>query len=96
MKLSIMSNNDINIRETKILTASVTYGIGLLSYLQLMCCHIFGLACTMYDDKIEKAKKEAFNKLIEKSKEISAKGIKNIRIQVTGITVFVYGEAFWE
>lgn len=94
MKLTTLTINDS--KETKILTASATYGVGFLTYIHLAFCCLLGLECTMYDEKIERAKTLAFSKLVEKAENMNAVEVMNIRVQISLMTVFVYGEACLE
>lgn len=78
----------------KVLSASVTFGIGLLTMIVLGLCTVAGCQCKMYDRKIEKAKIAAIGVLIDKATAAGADGIMNITFQVFGTTVFVYGDAY--
>lgn len=92
--MNITTSNLENVTQIKMITATTTYGAGLLTLFVLSFCHFFGLECQMYDKKIEKAKVAAASKLFEKAKESGATGIMNVRIQIDNTTVLMYGMAY--
>ena len=92
MKLSF--DHIDNVEHIKMLSSSSTYGVGLLTYIVYGFCNIFGVECEMYDKKIEKAKSSAVLKLISKASAIGATGIMDVKFQIHGITVFMYGIAY--
>ncbi len=83
-----------NVEEIKLLSATSTFGIGFLTSIVWSFCHLFGMECNMFNEKIEKAKNAAANKLIEKAEQVEADGIMGLRFQITGLTVFIYGVAY--
>lgn len=83
-----------NAKPIKLITASSTYGIGLITSILLGWCHLFGISCDLYDRKIESAKNHAIKKLIKQAQELGATGIANVSFQIHGTTIFVYGIAF--
>ena len=85
-----------NVKHIKMLTATATYGIGLLTAIVNGFCQLFGIQCKMYDKKIEKAKNAAVNQLLEKATAAGASGVMGINFQVYGTTVFMYGIAYKE
>ena len=92
--MKITSSTIKNVEELKLLSATSTMGIGFLTAIVLSFCHLFGVECDLYNRKIEKAKAYAANKIFNKANEIHADGIMNVRFQVSGLTVFVYGVAY--
>ena len=83
-----------NVEHIKMLSASSTYGLGLLTAIVFWLCNLFGVECDLYDEKIEKAKSSAALKLIGKASEAGAAGIMDVQFQITGTTVFMYGIAY--
>ena len=83
-----------NAKHLKTISASSTYGIGLLTSIAQAICNLFGLECAMYDDKIEKAKNSAAKKLIKKAQEVNAVGIMDIKIEMYRTTILMYGIAY--
>lgn len=83
-----------DVKHIKMVSAVSTYGIGFLTYIVFGFCQLFGVECKMYDDKIEKAKLSATAKMIEKAKLTGADGIMNVKIQMHGTTILMYGIAF--
>lgn len=92
MELSYTSIPDVT--PIKMISATSTYGIGLLTSIAMFFCNIFGLECTAYNNKIGKAKISATDELINKAKYAKADGIMQIQYQVSGLTVFMYGIAY--
>ena len=82
------------VEHIKMLSASSTYGVGLLTSIVYYFCNIFGIECKMYDKKIEKAKSSAALKLIGKASEVGATGVMDVQFQIHGTTVFMYGIAY--
>lgn len=85
-----------NVKHIKMVSATATYGIGFLTYIVLGFCHLFGVECKMYDEKIEKAKSSAAVKLTDKAKAAGATGIMDVKFQMHGTTIFMYGIAYTE
>ena len=83
-----------NVEHIKMLSASSTFGVGLLTSIVFYFCNLFGMECEMYDKKIEKAKSSAALKLIGKASEVGAAGIMDVQFQIHGTTVFMYGIAY--
>ena len=75
-------------------TATSTYGIGLLTAIVLWFCNIFGCECDMYNVKVEKAEKTATQLLENYAYSLGATGIMDVSYQVHGTTVFVSGTAY--
>ncbi len=94
--MNITFSNIDNVKEIKMLSASATYGMGLLTSIVFGFCNIFGTQCKMYDKKIEKTKNTAASILIEKATAVGASGIMNVQFQIHGTTVFMYGIAYNE
>lgn len=85
-----------NVKQIKMISSITTYGIGLITYIVLGFYHLFGIECKMYDKKIEKAKSSAACKLMDKAKAIEATGIMDVKFQIHGTTIFMYGIAYIE
>ena len=94
--MNITFSNIDNVKQIKMLSASATYGVGLLTSIVYGLCNIVGTQCKMYDKKIEKAKNAAAGILIEKATSVGASGIMNVQFQIHGTTVFMYGIAYSE
>ena len=92
--MRITSSYLSSVNEIKLLTSTTTQGIGLLTFIVLGFCNLFGVECNMYNNKIEAAKNASATKIIEKAKQLDATGIMNIRFQITGLTVFMSGIAY--
>lgn len=92
--MNITFSNIDNVNQIKMLSASATYGVGLLTSIVYGLCNIVGTQCKMYDKKIEKAKNAAAGILIEKATAVGASGIMNVQFQIHGTTVFMYGIAY--
>lgn len=92
--MNITSSQLDNVSELKTLTATATCGIGLLTAIVLSFCMLFGLQCSWFSKKVEKSKSVATQLLIEKAGQLSADGLMNIRFELSGLTVFVYGTAY--
>ena len=83
-----------NVKHLKMVSASSTFGVGILTSIAQVICDLFGIECEMYDDKIEKAKKSAAGKLIKKAQEVNAVGIMDIKIEMYRTTILMYGIAY--
>ena len=81
------------VKEIKVVTSIVSYGVGLLTSIVKGICAIIGCRCEMYEAKIRKAQSEAVNEIIKKAESVNANAIVNLRIQIDGTTVEVYGLA---
>ncbi|MBR6514213.1 MAG: heavy metal-binding domain-containing protein [Clostridia bacterium] len=93
--MNLTSSHLDNVEELKLVTATSTYGLGLLTHIVYGFCNIFGLECNMYKEKIEKAQESATEQLIQRATYLSRPdGIMNISYQVSGMTVFVSGVAY--
>ena len=75
-------------------TATATYGIGLLTGIVLAFCNLFGCECEMYTNKVEKAEYAATVLLKTYADNLGADGVMDIRYQVYGTTVFISGTAY--
>ena len=80
----------------KMVSATSSYGIGLWTYIVTSFCHLFGVECSLYNKKVEKAKLAATNVLIQKATAAEADGIMQIQYQLSGLTILMYGIAYKE
>ena len=78
-------------KQIKLVSTTICYGIGFITLMAKMICDVFGLRCKMYEKKVDKAKVEAINLLVEKAKANNANGIINLSIQIDKTTVEIYG-----
>lgn len=85
-----------NVTSIRTLTASVTYGTGLLTAIAMTFCNLFGIKCNMYNKKLRRAEADAMGELIEQAKLVGADGVMNIHCQIDGLTFLVYGTAYKE
>ena len=92
MKISFSLIDDVN--HIKMLTSNATYGVGFFTAISLWFCNIFGIQCEMYDKKIEMAKNTAIETMVMKATKLGATGIMDVKFQISGTTVFVYGIAY--
>ena len=83
-----------NVEEIKVITSVSCYGIGLLTMIWTAICNLTGIENKLLESKITTSKNNAINELIDKAKEIDAKGIMKLRIELNNINVFVYGIAY--
>lgn len=82
------------VRPVTMISATATYGIGLLTAISMAFCNLLGVECELYNQKIEKAKVSATGKLVAKAQAANATGIMSIGYQIHGTTVFMYGVAY--
>lgn len=92
--MKLTSSHLEGVEEIKLLTATSTQGLGLLTLIVLTFCHLFGTECYMYNKKVETTKNATATKLINKAHQVDATGIMDIRFQITGLTVFMSGIAY--
>lgn len=83
-----------NKTEIKTLTATVSFGMGLITAIVYSFCMLFGLECAMLSHKIDKAKNAASQLILDKAKSIGADGVMNVRFVISGLTVLMYGTAY--
>ena len=74
-------------------SSQASQGIGLWTAICLGFASIFGTACKRYAWKIEKAKEEALNKLIQKAEGFDADGIIDLRYAISGLSIVASGTA---
>ena len=85
-----------NVKHIKMISANATFGVGFLTAIAFWFCNLLGIVCDMYDQKIEKAKSLATYKLIAKANTAGATGIMDVKFQLHGTTIFMYGIAYSE
>lgn len=83
-----------NVSEIELITATSTYGIGFITGIVFSFCHLLGWECKRFNRKVESAKESAKAKLIAEAEKLAADGVMNVRFQLSGLSVFVYGTAF--
>ena len=83
-----------NVTPVKMVSATSTYGVGLLTYIVMGFCAVFGIECSLYNKKVEKAKAAATSELIFKASAANADGIMQIQYQLSGLTILMYGVAY--
>ena len=83
-----------NVKELGLISASSTWGIGLIGLISLLFCHLCGIECHDVNLKIERAKRKAESELVEEAKMFHANGIMNVHYELSGTTVLVYGVAY--
>ena len=74
-------------------SGSSSYGIGILTAIGNWFCNFFG-AESYTHIKVGKAADLATKRMMNIAAQKSADGIMDIRYEVSGTTVFVYGTAF--
>ena len=74
-------------------SSQASQGIGLWTSICLGFANIFGTACKHYAWKIEKAKEEALNKLIQEAEGFDADGIIDLRYAISGLSIVASGTA---
>ena len=92
MKLSYGIFSDVT--PVMMVSATATYGVGLLTYIVLGFCNLFGIECVLYNRKVEAANRSATQYLIQKAEQGGADGIMGIQYQLHGLTVLMYGVAY--
>ena len=92
--MKITENNIDKVEEIKVITSVSCYGIGLLTMIWTAICNLIGIENTLLENKINMAKNRAINELIDKAKELDAKGIMKLRIEINNLNVLVYGIAY--
>ena len=83
-----------NAAPIEIVSASATFGIGLITGFAYSLSNIFGKECKMYAKKVTKATDSATKKLVKAATKLNAAGIMDVRYEVHGTSVFVYGMAY--
>ena len=76
-----------------LVNSQATRGLGFWTAICLGFANFFGTKCNHYAWKIEKAKKEVLDDIIEEAKEKGADGIVDIRFAISGLSVIVSGTA---
>lgn len=70
------------------------YGVGLLTSLFYCICSLIGKSSVFLGRKLERAKEKAVEEMKVYAQEKHADGVMNIRYQMSGLSVMVYGTAF--
>lgn len=83
-----------NVHTLHLISASSTYGTGFWTGICTYFANLCGTECNRLGMKINKAKTSATNELMAKAAAASADGIMEIRYQISGKTVFIYGIAY--
>ena len=83
-----------NAAPIEIVSASATFGVGLLTGFVYGLSNFFGTECKMYAKKVTKATDSATKKLVKAATKLNAAGIMDVRYEVHGMSVFVYGTAY--
>ena len=83
-----------NVQAVKMISATSTYGTGFWTGICTGCANLCGTECKRLGKKINKAKTSATNELMAKAAAANADGIMEIRYQISGKTVFMYGIAY--
>ena len=78
------------------LTATATYGTGIITAIVKSFCDFFGIKCDMYTNKLDKAEDKATEYLKLYAEDIGADGIMDVRCQIDGLTFFICGTAYKE
>ena len=94
--MNLYTNTLENVTPIKMLTATATYGTGLLTSIALFFCSLCGIECKMYTNKLDKAEDTATEYLKLYAKDLGADGIMDVRCQIDGLTFFICGTAFKE
>lgn len=94
--MKLYTNTLPNVTPIKMLTASATYGTGLLTAIIKAFCELFGTKCDMYTNKLDKAEDKATEYLKLYAEDIGADGIMEVRCQIDGLTFFICGTAYKE
>lgn len=83
-----------NVDEIKNISAVSHYGTGLLTAIITFFVELLGIENTLLNDKIIKAQEKATYKLKHEALSLQATGIMNFHVQISGLTVYVYGTAY--
>ena len=70
------------------------YGVGLITSLFYGICTLFGKSSVFLGRKLDRAKEKATEEMKLYAEERGADGVMNIRYQLSGLTVLVYGTAY--
>ena len=76
-----------------LVSSQASRGLGLWTAICLGFANFFGTRCNSYAWKIEKAKDEALEDIIEEASEKGADGIVDIRFSISGLSVIASGTA---
>ena len=92
--IHISTSHIENVDEIMCISAVSHYGTGLLTAIITFFVELLGIENTMLNDKIIKAEEKATYKLKQKAHSLCATGIMNFRVEISGLTVYVYGTAY--
>ena len=76
-----------------LVSSQASRGLGFWTAICLGFANFFGTKCNHYAWKIEKAKDEALDDIIDEAKEKGADGIIEIRFVISGLSVIASGTA---
>ena len=92
--MKLTSESIPNVQAVKMVSATSTYGIGFGTWFCTELANLCGTECKRLGKKINKANVSATNELMAKAAAANADGIMEIRYQISGKTVFMYGIAY--
>ena len=76
-----------------LVSSQATRGMGLWTSICLGFANFFGTKCKHYAQKIERAKNDALNDIVQQGKRMNADGIIDIKFALSGLSVIVSGTA---
>jgi uncharacterized protein YbjQ (UPF0145 family) len=71
-----------------------TYGTGFFTLFVSTFCEFFGLPNGLYSSKMERAEENAMKALLERAEEVGADGVMDVRCEIHGLSILVYGTAY--
>ena len=78
----------------QIVTERSTYGTGFGTLFVSGFCEFFGIPNGLYSKKMAKAEARAMKSLGQKAANMGADGVMDVRCEIHGLSILVYGTAF--
>ena len=92
MKLTTVTLYDV--KDLGEVSGVCIYGVGLFSAVCFLLCSVLGKSMIFVGRKLERAKAKALEEMKLYAQEMGADGVMNLRYQLSGLSVLVYGSAF--
>ena len=92
--MKIVTSNLPNVIPLGFVSDRSTYGTGILTLFIGGFCEFFGIPHGMYSKKMKKAQDNAMEGLARQASKLGADGVMDVRCEIHGLSILVYGTAF--
>ncbi len=92
MKLTTVTLYDV--KDLGEVSGVCIYGVGLFTAVCYLICSLIGKSSVFVGRKLDRAKAKAAEEMKLYAQEMGADGVMDLRYQLSGLSVMVYGTAF--